>query len=243
MRTGLAKELDDALAASLPDLLEPAGFSPAKKPRVWEREADEVRQIVALWVDGRNARDGYLVLGLKVGVTYPWEQGEDAGPYYANRRVAHQFSGVDPTSRLDPEWRVEAGESPLRAMHVVDHLRRTVLPALDRWRDARKLRDHFLGRGELLDAIELSHAVGDTDLVEGLVRAWAEQALRKLGDNPNPWNGTAGHALTLAADHGVELPEPDRAALLDHLRVSLDVWRTMPEPPDWVAEQERRFLC
>ncbi len=177
MRTGLGKALDQALRAFVPDLLEPAGFRAIKKPRTWQRTDDVVDQILAIEVDGRSAPDGYMELYVTVGLTYQWEQEASSGWVLVGRHPCH-----NPGSLTDggQSWRFTNAYGLTEKPSLSEYLTAVVLPALDRWRDPASMRNHYLSQGRLLDAIDLSVAIGDTDLARRLVPALVEAIVRSL---------------------------------------------------------------
>lgn len=241
MRTGLGKALDRALGTFVPDLLEPSGFRPIKKPRTWQRTDDTVEQILAIEVDGRTARDGYMDLWVAVGLTYRWEQSPESGWVLAGRHPTH-----DPGRLADYEHRWSFTSAGVLAGKpgLADFLTTVALPALDRWRDPASLRNHYLSQGRLKGAIDLSAAIGDTDLARRLVPALVESTIRGLEmGQPTQSPATAGTTLATADDLNVELRAADRAYLLSDIAATIDRWREWHDPlPEWVAELETRFL-
>ncbi|MBA2628314.1 MAG: hypothetical protein H0U85_09895, partial [Gemmatimonadales bacterium] len=141
-------------------------------------------------------------------------------------------------------WRFTNAYGLTEKPSLGDYLTAVVLPALDRWRDPALMRNHYLSWGQLGGAIDLSVAVGDTDLARRLVPALVEGILLRLRANkPTSSPISAGTALTTAADLGVELDAADRAFLLSDLAATIDRWRGWYDPlPPWVADLDTRFL-
>lgn len=242
MRTGLGKKLDQALRSFVPDLLEPIGFRPIKRPRTWKRTDHIVEQILAIEVDGRFAPDGYLNLGVAVGLTYQWEQEEqNAGWLLAGRHPVHNPGRLAPSEH---SWRFTSAYGLSNRPELGDYLTTVVIPALDRWRDPASLRNHYLIQGRVANAIELSVAVGDGDFARRLVPAVVESTIRRLqADQPTSSPSSAGTALEIADDLNVELPPADRAYFLADLAATINRWRAWDAPlPDWVVDLETRFL-
>ena len=242
-RTGLAAELDQALAEHVSPVMEGAGFRAIKRPRVWERADEQVTQWVGFQVDGRYARDGYLTVRPRVGLTFAGETGRDAGPAFAGRELAHEFTNLDPAVNLGEEWRFESGWSAGLGVRASAYLVTKALPTLERWRRPRAVRDHYVADGQLLPAIRMSLAIGDRDVARLLAPAFVDATVRDLTvNNPSPWSSASGQALEVVADTGAEIAAADRTALLDHLAECARLWRTAPQFPDWLADYERRFL-
>ena len=241
MRTGLGKALDQALRSFVPDLLEPVGFRPIKKPRSWQRSDHVVEQILSIEVDGRTAREGYMDLWVAVGLSYTWEPASDSGWVLAGRYPTH-----DPGRLVshDQRWHFTGAGTTMGKPGLGEYLATVVVPALDRWRDPASLRNHYLAQGRLKDAIDLSTAIGDADLARRLVPALVESAVRWLeAGQPTQSPLMAGRVLATADDLNVMLPATDRAYLLVDLAATIDRWRAWDTPlPDWVSELEIRFL-
>ncbi len=241
VRTGLGKGLDLALRSFVPDLLEPVGFRPIKKPRSWQRSGHIVEQILSFEVDGRSAPEGYMDLGVSVGLTYEWEEWPEFGWVIAGRHPVH-----NPGRLVSHEqgWRFTSAYGLSTKPGLPEFLETVVIPSLDRWRDPASLRNHYLAQGRLGGAIDLSAAIGDLDLVRRLVPALAESVVRRLeGGQPTQSPITAGSVLAKADDLKVKLPAADRAYLLSDLAATIGRWRSWDAPlPEWVSELESRFL-
>lgn len=221
-------------------MLEPIGFRPIKKPRTWQRTDHIVEQILAIEVDGRSAPEGYLELWVDVGLTYEWEQEQDAGWLLAGRHPVHAPGRLAP---YEQRWRFTAyGLSSKPGLG--EYLTTVVIPGLDRWRDPASLRNHYLAQGRIGSAIALSAAIGDADLARRLVPAVVEATIRRLqAGQPTQSPSAAGDALALAEDLNVKLPTADRAYLLADLAITIDRWRAWDAPlPEWVVDLEMRFL-
>lgn len=241
MRTGLGKALDQALRSFVPDLLEPAGFRPIKKPRSWQRTDHIAEQILSIEVDGRTAPEGYMELWVAVGLTYAWEQSPRSGWVLAGRHPTHDPGRL---TSYEQRWRFTSAYGLTSKPGLDEFLTTVVIPALDRWSDPASLRNHYLAQGRLKDAIDLSAAIGDTDLARRLVPALVESAVRWLEEGqPTQSPSTTGRVLATADDLDVRLPTADRAYLLADLSATIDRWRAWDRPlPDWVIELETRFL-
>lgn len=241
MRTGLGKALDQELRSFVPDLLEPAGFRPIKKPRSWQRSDHIVEQILSIDVDGRSAPEGYMELTVAVGLTYAWEPTPEAGWVLAGRHPIHNPGRL---SDFEPRWHFSGPGKSMGKPGIGEYLSTIVIPALDRWRDPASLRNHYLAEGRLGGAIDLSVAIGDADLARRLVPVLAEWAVRWLeGKQPTQSPSMAGRVLARADDLNVKLPAADRAYLLTDLAATIDRWRAWDRPlPAWVVELDTRFL-
>lgn len=241
MRTGLGKALDEALQSFVPDLLEPVGFRAINRPRTWQRTDDVVEQILAIEVDGRSAPDGYLELWVTVGLTYRWEQASELGWVLAGRHPRH---GPGRLQDHEQRWRFTSAYGLTGKPALSEFLSAVAVPALDRWRDPASMRNHYLSTGRLKDAIDLSTAIGDTDLARRLVPALVESIVRRLqSGQPTQSPSMAGTALTIADDLGIQLDAADRTFLLSDMAATIDRWRNWHDPlPAWVADLETRFL-
>jgi hypothetical protein len=241
VRTGLGKELDQALRSLLPDLLEPAGFHPIKKPRTWQRSGHVAEQVLSIGVDGRTAREGYMEVWVDVGLTYAWEEVPTSGWVLAGR---HPTQHPGRLTDYEPRWRFTSAYGLTSKPGLDEYLANVVIPALDRWLDPASLRNHYLTQGRLASSTELSAAIGDIDLARRLVPARAEWTVRRLqAGQPTQSPATAAGVLAAAEDLNVELPAADRTYLLADLAATIDRWRSWDAPlPGWVEEIETRFL-
>lgn len=241
VRNGLGKALDEVLRASLPVLLEPAGFTPIKRPRSWRRKGHIVEQILGIEVDGTSARDGELWVRVGVGLTYGWEQ-----PLSQGSRVAGQFPRHVPAlmGYREPRWRFTATHGLGVKPSLDEHLAAIVLPALDRFRDPAMMRNHYLAQGDLGGAIALSRALGDTALAQSLGPAYIESLMSRMRENqPSQSPAMAAGVLDTAESFGIGLSAADRAGLLADLRTTITQWRALYDPlPDWVHDLETRYL-
>ncbi|MEA2218786.1 MAG: hypothetical protein QOJ35_1412 [Solirubrobacteraceae bacterium] len=233
MRTGLAKVLDDLLFDVVPPILEPAGFKTVRSKRLWKRDDGRCAQAIAVYVDGRSARDGFLDIALEFGITYAFEA-DRAGPLIAGRGYVHQPERLMPDQSATPMWRFweqqtavhRNGDSyadyrfsntypGLLREQLTTYLTSVVVPAVDRFRDPRSFRDYLLSQGNLHEAIRLSIAVGDLALTRELIPAQASYFVRLAGYRRGRATAYIKDLLELAGAHGAQL-QPDDEAFLRH---------------------------
>jgi hypothetical protein len=242
VRTGLGARLDRAIDSAAPSVLKPAGFRRIKRQRAWERTAEDAWQLVAIVADGRTARDGYMTVGVSVGLTYAWEQDPTGGWMLAGRHLVHGPS-VMPGRAREPEWSFRADTTTWFTNQLAEHLQTVVVPALDRWRSPRSLRNHYLATGHLEAAIRLSAAIGDRDLARALVPAYVDFWVRHIATTPTQSPAAPGRVLELAAELDVRLAPGDEAFLRADLRAITEVWRRRhARLPGWAEELAQRFL-
>jgi len=214
MALELGKHLDAQLRAHVPALMKAHGFKAKRSPRSWVRDVGGCHQAVAVVVDGRSARDGYLLVGVEAGVAY---EGDDRTPFSVGGEAIRWHAGNLSGHLKEPEWRFD--ERALNADYgggIGRYVERSVLPALDRFVDPVELRDHFMLQGhQPWDVIDLSLKAGDGATARTFAAATVRFfVLRRQADPIEAPPRLVAKLLALADELGVAIDDRDRAALL-----------------------------